>query len=170
MEHISRQVDNLSEMLRQLNHAHSSISGVVSSSSAGTQPQPPSRPHDNPRVPGGDRHAGIRRSPPLNETESIESTLFSHVIFATKFVQTAVENDSSSSISVEMTQALDDLRNLINIQNQQNQTSERSNPFSKVLTPGMTFQDLPLPPLDQILACLRFAQGSYAHASMHRCR
>lgn len=164
MEHISNKIDDLSQMMRQLSHERSSNSGPGPATSAGLQPSLHSslRPSES-RIAASDNKTGARiHHQPLAETRGIESTLFAHVIFATRFLQTVVANDPYSNVAAEMTSVLDALRSTVNVQKQQNETLEGSPPFSKALPPGLSSRDLPIPSMDRVLACLRTAHGSSA--------
>ncbi|CAG7955618.1 unnamed protein product [Penicillium nalgiovense] len=157
MEHISNKIDKLSEMMRQLSHERTSNSGFANSAGL-RSPLHSSFQSKESQVTSCDNKTGARRPHlPLKEVEGIESTLFSHVIFATRYLQTAVENDPYSNVAAEMMSALDGLRSMVSAQNQQNETLEGSPPFSKALPPGLSFKDLPIPSMDRILACLRIA-------------
>lgn len=161
MEHISNKIDDLSEMMRQLSHERSSNTGFATS--AGLQPplHSPLRSSVS-RDAASDNKTGARNHhQPLAEAGGIESTLFAHVIFATRFLQTVVANDPYSNVAADMTSVLDALWSTINFQKQQNETLEASHPFSKALPSGLSLRDLPIPSLDRILACLRIAHGSY---------
>lgn len=162
MEHISNKIDDLSQMMRQLSHERSSNSGPATS--AGLQPSLHSslRPSES-RIAASDNKTGARNHhQPLAEARGIESTLFAHVIFATRFLQTVVANDPYSNVAAEMTSVLDALRSTVNVQKQHNETLEGSPPFSKALPPGLSSRDLPIPSMDRVLACLRTAHGSSA--------
>ncbi|KAF4764121.1 hypothetical protein HAV15_001652 [Penicillium sp. str.  len=157
MEHISNKIDDLSEMMRHLSHERSSTSGLATS--AGLQPPLHSSLRSSEsRVAASDNKTGVRdHHQPLAEAGGIESTLFAHVIFATKFLQTVVANDPYTNVAADMTSVLDALRSTVNVQKQQNETLEGSPPFSKTLPPGLSSRDLPMPSMNRILACLRIA-------------
>ncbi|KOS46336.1 hypothetical protein ACN38_g2692 [Penicillium nordicum] len=159
MEHISNKIDDLSEMMRHLSHERSSNSNSGLATSAGMQPPLHSSLRSNEsRVASSDNKTGAtNHHQPLAEAGGIESTLFAHVIFATRFLQTVVANDPYSNVAAEMTSVLDALRSTVNVQKQQNETLEGSHPFSKALPPGLSSRDLPIPSMDRILACLRIA-------------
>ncbi|GFG03281.1 protein STB5 [Aspergillus udagawae] len=153
-------------MMRRLSHRPPSNSGLTTSAGSQLQLHPSLQPSE-PRVASCDNNnAGARpRHQPLDKGEGIESTLFAHVIFAARFLQTVVANDPYSNVPAEMAAVLDNLQSTVNIQKQQNENLEDLPPFSKSLPLGHSFRDLPIPSMDRILACLRFAHGSYALAS-----
>ena len=153
MEHLSDKIDDLSEMMRRLTHERPSNGGLSSSRLALPL-------HSS--LQSGSNTNGRSRPKPLDESRGIESTLFSHVIFATKFLQSTVSTDPSSNVTAEMTLVLDALRSTVNIQKQQNDAIEGTPPFSKAIPPGFDLRDLPIPSMDRILACLRVAHGSYS--------
>jgi hypothetical protein len=161
MEHISNKIDKLSEMMRELSHERTSNSGFERPAGL-RSPLHSSLQSKESQATSSNKKTGAKRPHlPLNEVEGIESTLFSHVVFATRYLQTVVENDPYSNVAAEMTSTLDALRSMVNTQNQQNETLEGSPPFPKALPPGLGFKDLPIPSMDRILACLRIAYGSY---------
>ena len=162
MEHISNKIDKLSEMMRQLSHERTNNSDFESSAGS-RSPLHSSFQSKGAQVTSSDNKTGAKRPHlPPKEAEGIESTLFSHVIFATRYLQAIVENDPYSNVAAEMTSALDALRSMVSAQNQQNEILEGSPPFSKALPSGLSLKDLPIPHMDKILACLRIAYGSYA--------
>ncbi|KAJ6188326.1 hypothetical protein N7519_003234 [Penicillium mononematosum] len=160
MEHISNKIDKLSEMMRQLSHERTSNSGFASSAGL-RSPLHSSFQSKESQVTSSDNKTGAKRPhlplKEVKEVEGIESTLFSHAIFATRYLQTVVENDPYSNVAAEMTSALDALRSMVSAQNQQNETLEGSPPFSKALPPELSLRGLPIPSMDRILACLRIA-------------
>lgn len=92
--------------------------------------------------------------------EGIESALFTHVICAARALETAVMTDPYSRATDDITSALDSLRNAVNLQKQQNETPEGPFSFIKDSPSGLSLRDLPMPPLDKIMACLRITQGA----------
>ncbi|KXG51557.1 Transcription factor [Penicillium griseofulvum] len=147
-----------SEMMRRLSHECWSKNGVV----APVGLRPPSNPQlqsRQSRVAGSDnRPASAKRHQPFDEIKGVESTLFAHVIFATRFLQETVAVDPHSNDAAEMSPALDALRSMVSIQKQHNEAVEDLPPFSKPIPPGLDLRDLPIPSMDRILACLRAAQ------------
>ncbi|KAL4904324.1 hypothetical protein BDW74DRAFT_185639 [Aspergillus multicolor] len=138
LEHISDKIDALSERMRRLDH------GLLRSA-------------EGPRAPVINITRGINVPAKKPEAESIDSTLFAHVIQASKFIQAAVAEDPHSEVGAEMSSVLDVLRNAVQVQQHQTETLEDSRPFSRDLPPGLPFKDLPIPPLDRIMAVLRVA-------------
>ncbi|UKZ79009.1 hypothetical protein TrVFT333_006760 [Trichoderma virens FT-333] len=96
----------------------------------------------------------------LAPVEGIESALFAQVVCAAGALETAVMNDPYSRAVDDITSALNTLRNTVNDQKQQNETLAGSRSFPKALPSGLSLRDLPIPPLDKIMACLRIAQES----------
>ncbi|KAJ5185889.1 Transcription factor [Penicillium cf. griseofulvum] len=158
IEHISDKIDDLSKMMRRLSHECWSNNGFAAPIGLGPPSNPPLQSSQS-RVAGRDnRPAATNRRQPFDEVQGIESTLFAHVIFATRFLQGAVADDPQSNVAAEMISALDALRSTVNVQKQKNETVEDSPPFSKPIPPGFNHRDLPIPSMDRILACLRVAQ------------
>jgi hypothetical protein len=69
-------------------------------------------------------------------------------------------NDPYSRAIDDITSALNNLRSTVNVQKQQNETLEGPLSFLKALPSGLSLRDLPIPPLDKIMACLRITQGA----------
>ncbi|OJJ07901.1 hypothetical protein ASPVEDRAFT_89134 [Aspergillus versicolor CBS 583.65] len=140
LEDISTKIDELGEIVKRLDERH-----AVGRANPGKL-----------RLP---THSSLLSSgtkaseQPLSRAEGIESTLFAHVIFTAEALQATVAD------SPGVTPALDALWTTVNVQKQQNETLERSRPFRK-LPPGFNLRDLPIPPMDKIMACLRIAQES----------
>ncbi|KAF7555941.1 hypothetical protein G7Z17_g1839 [Cylindrodendrum hubeiense] len=158
MEHISRKIDDLSEMMARLTYAHLNGGNFNLSTSS----RPPLHHQSSPApiatastdIEGGNEKC--HRS--VTEQEVIETSVFDQTVSATKFFQAAVANDPHSHAASEMTSALDVLRDVIEAQRQYNDTHDRSNPFLKTLPPGSSIRDLPMPPVSTVMACLRMAQ------------
>ncbi|KAL2813373.1 hypothetical protein BJX63DRAFT_224664 [Aspergillus granulosus] len=140
LEHISNKIDRLGDIIGQLRDERGSSIWPV---------QPLVQPNDN-----------EVRYDSMHQAEGIESALVSHIISATRILQTTVMGDQCSNVAVELAPALDALWSTVNFQKQQNQALEGSCPFPKVLPPGLTVRDLPIPSIDKIMACLRIAQES----------
>ncbi|KAI9924198.1 hypothetical protein MW887_007148 [Aspergillus wentii] len=69
-------------------------------------------------------------------------------------------NDPYSRAVDDITSALNTLQSTLNVQKQQNETLEGSRSFLKALPSGLSLGDLPIPPMDKIMACLRITQES----------
>ncbi|KAL7619854.1 hypothetical protein AAE478_010399 [Parahypoxylon ruwenzoriense] len=86
-----------------------------------------------------------------------ESSLSSHAAFATKFLQDIVSYSHLNEISCEITSALDSLGSIVVAQKHQSDAIEKLYPHAKPIPPGSSVRDLPLPPIDVTLSCLRMA-------------
>lgn len=106
-----------------------------------------------------------RRSRPTTaEYEGIDNSLFSHAISAAKCLEEAVKVDSgeqASSAAREIRSALRTLQTALDSQKRRNVADEDAAPFPKALPLSATTRDLPVPPIDKVMACLRMAQGAY---------
>ena len=87
-----------------------------------------------------------------------ESSLFAHAVFASRFLQNAVENTTNVEVAHEMEAVLDGLRTAVHSGKQQPDTLERLYPHAKALSPGSTTRNLSLPPIDKVFVCLRMAR------------
>ncbi|RSL97765.1 hypothetical protein CEP52_010718 [Fusarium oligoseptatum] len=105
----------------------------------------------------------IGESPPYSSKPEYEgeSSLFAHAVFATKFLQNSVSNNSSSEVALEMTSVLNALRGVIDAQKQQSDTVDNLYPHALPLPPGTSLRKLPMPSTEKALACLRMAQGGF---------
>ncbi|KAF5010962.1 hypothetical protein FDECE_2925 [Fusarium decemcellulare] len=152
MEHISKKIDDLTEIMSRLAPAHPAISHTTPP--ANTWPSSTAS-----QAPGTDIQESDRsHHQALTETDAIEQNVFSQAVFATKFLQTILANDPSSSLASEITSVLDTLRDVTEAQNQRNNAHDISNPFSKSPVSGHGSRDLPIPPTGKIMACLRMAK------------
>ncbi|RAH73949.1 putative C6 transcription factor [Aspergillus aculeatinus CBS 121060] len=145
LEYIANKLDQLAEVVGRLSHEHASRA-----TPAGLR---------LPLQPSFHQPSQSYYSAPT-QAEGIESTLFANVIYTAKCLQAAVMNPRlPHSDACELTAALNSLWGTIAAQKQQNQALESSQPFAKVFPQSLTadFKDLPIPSLDRIMACLRFA-------------
>ncbi|KAH6840669.1 hypothetical protein B0I37DRAFT_384834 [Chaetomium sp. MPI-CAGE-AT-0009] len=158
MEHISKKIDDLAEMMTRLSHGQLGTAEAFPRSTTdprptGFNPQPAS--HNLATA----RTANARRAPSAPDREFIDSSLFSHAVMATNFLQDTVDADPSiSDVATEMTSVLDTLRSVLDLQKRQNDASDQLHPFSNPLPSGTGPVDPPIPPLAKIMACLRVAQ------------
>lgn len=106
----------------------------------------------------------VDESPPYSSKPEYEgeSSLFAHAVFATKFLQNSVRNNSSSEVALEMTSVLNALRGVIDAQKQESDTVENLYPNALPLPPGTSLRKLPMPSTEKAMACLRIAQGRFA--------
>jgi len=92
--------------------------------------------------------------------EGIESALFAHFICSARAFETAVLNDPHSGAADDIISALNTLRSTVNDQKQQNETLQGSRSFLQALPSGLSLRDLPIPPMDKTMACIRITQGA----------
>jgi hypothetical protein len=87
-----------------------------------------------------------------------ESSLFAHAAFASWFLQNAINNTTNAEVVHEMEAVLDGLRAAVHSGKQQSDTLDKLYPHAKVVPPGSTTRDLPLPPIDKVFTCFRMAR------------
>lgn len=87
-----------------------------------------------------------------------ESSLFSHAVFASRFLQNAIDNATNADVEHEMTVVLDSLRSVVHSSKQQSDTIDKLYPRARVIPPGSTTRNLQLPPIDKVFMCLRMAK------------
>jgi hypothetical protein len=102
----------------------------------------------------------------LAPAEGIESAFFTHVIYAARALETAVMSDPYLRAVDGITSALNALQSAVNDQEEQNQTLKRSLSLPKTLPSGLILRDLPIPPVDKIMTCLRITQGAAPFQAM----
>lgn len=87
-----------------------------------------------------------------------ESSLFAHAVFASRFLQNAINNTTDAEVAHEMEAVLDGLRAAVHSGKQQSDTLDKLYPHAKAISPGSTTRNLPLPPIDKVFMCLRMAR------------
>ena len=107
----------------------------------------------------------VGQSPPCSSKPEYEgeSSLFAHAVFATRFLQNSVNNNSPSEVALEMTSVLNALRGVIDAQKQESDTVENLYPNALPLPPGTSLRKLPMPSTEKAMACLRMAQGRFTY-------
>lgn len=150
MEYIQNRVNDLTEMVSRLSESNRN---AASNNASAT--------HSETRAASQSLSNVSTRT--VSENDGIETSLFSHAVFAVKVLNAAIANDPASTTAAEMSDALNALQEAITTQDQRNESHERSPPFSTSLKPSQCLADLPHPPLDKIFACLAIAQGRYSH-------
>ncbi|GAB1195065.1 hypothetical protein APSETT444_004319 [Aspergillus pseudonomiae] len=88
------------------------------------------------------------------------TSLSAHAIFATRYLQDVVSSTNSVQIAQEMTSILDTLHGIVDDQKQQRDTLENLYPYAKPIPQGSSIRQLPLPPVEMTLTCLRMAKGA----------
>lgn len=87
-----------------------------------------------------------------------ESSLFAHAVFASRFLQNAINNTTNAKVANEMEAVLDNLRAVVHSGKQQSDTLDGLYPHAKAIPPGSTTCNLPLPPVDKVFICMRMAR------------
>ncbi|KAE8372772.1 fungal-specific transcription factor domain-containing protein [Aspergillus bertholletiae] len=162
MEYMVQKLDELSQKVASLSNASLIPSGsshqptVIQPSPVGEQGlntcSPTSALH--PQATNGLKSCVVTSKP---EYEG-GSSLSAHAIFATRHLQLAVSKTNSAQIAQEMTSILDTLYGIIDDQKQQRDTLENLYPHAKPIPHGSSTRNLPMPPVEMTLACLRMAK------------
>ncbi|KAL4769844.1 hypothetical protein BDW60DRAFT_224682 [Aspergillus nidulans var. acristatus] len=150
LEHISNRIEELYGIIGQLRDEHPNSGRNLM---APTRLQAPSY---------SSLQSGSRweLTSALAPAEGIESAFFTHVIYAARALETAVMSDPYLRAVDGITSALNALQSAVNDQEEQNQTLKRSLSLPKTLPSGLILRDLPIPPVDKIMTCLRITQES----------
>lgn len=178
LDAISRKIDELSQRMSQLSHepiksrtskpldfadsikinqeercSSSSFAPTPSSSSLGFTPSQGNLSYN----PTGESVREVHYNSSKAEYEG-ESSLFAHAVFASRFLQNAINNTTNAEIAHEMEAVLDGLRAAVHSGKQQSDTLDKLYPHAKAIPPGSTTRNLPLPPIDKVFICLRMAR------------
>lgn len=172
MDAISRKIDDLSQRMSQCSHeplrssaskpldnpqeerySSSSFGPTPSSSSHVSTPNYGALPHNH--TGEGSREAQYNSSKVEYEGES---SLFAHAVFASRFLQNAIDNTTNVEMAQEMEAVLDGLRVAVHSGKQQSDTVDKLYPQAKAIPSGSTTRNLPLPPIDKVFVCLRMAR------------
>jgi hypothetical protein len=98
-----------------------------------------------------------------SENQAMESSLLSQAVVATTFLEEAVRlsgEENTPETSKALKAALETLQAVVKSQKRRSSPEEEGIPFVAPLPPGTTTRDLPVPPIDKVMACLRMAQGA----------
>ncbi|KAK1147148.1 hypothetical protein N8T08_001887 [Aspergillus melleus] len=136
----------------QQDHHSSPLGPTPTASSLGSTPNPGSLPYH----PVGDGAREVHGSSSKAQYEG-ESSLFAHAVFASRFLQDAVDNATNAEVAHEMETVLDSLRVAVQSGKQHSDTLDSLYPHATSIPPGSTTRNLPLPPTDKVFMCLRMA-------------
>lgn len=110
-------------------------------------------------------HATSKSSrPPQTSTpdhEGIDISLLLNVIQVADLLETALDHEDTgdqSSAAADIRLSRQTLQDVLRSQSRHSSLHEGP-PFAKTLSPGMTLRDLPLPTIENVMACLRMVQG-----------
>ncbi|KAL6233419.1 hypothetical protein BDW75DRAFT_215284 [Aspergillus navahoensis] len=173
LDAISRKIDELSQKISQLSHEPSktrspkpggfSINQEERCSSS-LRPTPSSSsliftldPGIQPCTFTGEGVRGVQYNLSKAEYEG-ESSLFAHAVFASRFLQNAINNTTNAEVAHEMETVLDGLGAAINYGQQQSDPLNKLYPQARAIPPGSTTPNLPLPAIDKVFKCLRMAR------------
>jgi hypothetical protein len=134
---------------------YSSSSSVLTpcSSSLGSTPNQEALPYN----PTSEAVREVHYNSPKAEHEG-ESSLFSHAVFASLFLQNAIDNTTNAEVAREMEAVLDNLKTAVHSGKQQPYTLDTLYPHARILSPGSTTRSLPLPSIDKVFMCFRMAK------------
>lgn len=144
-----------------IEHCESSFGLTPSPSSLGSTPNQGALPYN----PTGEGISEVNYDTSKDEYEG-ESSLFAHAVFASRFLQNAINNATNAEVAHEMELALDGLRTAVNSGKQQSDTIDKLYPHAKAIPPGSSIRNLPLPPIDKVFMCLRMARESQQVATL----
>ncbi|KAH8429402.1 putative C6 transcription factor [Aspergillus melleus] len=166
LDAISRKIDDISRRMSLLSHEptknikanqqdrySSSFGPTPTASSLSSTPNPGPVSYN----PVGDGTREVHGSPSKAQYEG-ESSLFAHAVFASRFLQDAVDNATNAEVAHEMETVLGSLRAAVQSGKQHSDTLDSLYPHATTIPPGSTTRNLPLPPTDKVFMCLRMAR------------
>ncbi|KAE8137517.1 hypothetical protein BDV38DRAFT_246946 [Aspergillus pseudotamarii] len=175
LDEISRKLDELSQRVRQLSQEPTKsrtdkpcdfIDSInrrpeerCSSAAFGPTPATPSLGSTPPQgsLPDSPTGAGVPGGHGKAEYEG-ESSLFAHAIFASRFLQNAIDSATNAEVAHEMQVVLNGLKTAVQSGNHKSDTLRTLYPHAKEIPPGSTTRNLPLPLIDKVFMCLRMAR------------
>lgn len=131
----------------------SSFGPTPSSSSLSSTPNQGTLPYD----PTGEGVRELHGNSSKAEYEG-ESSLFAHAVFASQFLQKAINNTTNAELTHEMEAVLDGLRAALYSGKQQSDTLDKLYPHAKPIPLGSTTRNLPVPRIDKVFTCFRLAR------------
>ncbi|KAL4948436.1 hypothetical protein BDW69DRAFT_176437 [Aspergillus filifer] len=185
LDAISRKIDDLSQKLSHLSHgptksatskpfdfAESVKTKEDSCSSSTYGPTPtPSTLGSSPNQAtlsyntGGESFREAKYTPSKAAYEG-ESSLFAHAVFASRFLQNAIETTTNAEVANEMRTVLGDLKAAVDSGKQTSDSIDKLYPLARDIPPGSTTRNLPLPPIDKVFTCLRMAKENAQVATL----
>jgi hypothetical protein len=94
--------------------------------------------------------------------EGIDTSLLVSALRVANLLETALDHRTTGVESrdiAEIRLSRQTLQAVLDSQGQRSSLNE-SPPFPRSLPPGMTLRDLPMPPIEKVMACLRMVQGT----------
>lgn len=147
IEHITQRLDNLVHLVRQLdvppNQRHLQPIGKEDLHEA-TKPTRPSQPSSS-------------------DYEGIDTSLLVNALQVADFLVTALDHQATgveSRATAEIRSSRQTLQAVLDSQCRRSSLIEGP-PFARCLPPGMTLRDLPMPPIEKVMECLRMIQGTF---------
>lgn len=164
IDRIAQRVEELNRSIQQLNVGRSSTTAPRASLDSpehshvpkSSSPSPSQETLADPSIIGEDD-----QNDRFKAAYEGESSLYAHAVYATSFLQCAINNlnNPSSQVALEMSSMLDALRKVADSQKQHADTIGDLYPNARPLPAGASLRDLPMPDTNKALACLRMAQG-----------
>lgn len=95
--------------------------------------------------------------------EGIDTSLLVNALQVANLLETALGDQTTrveSRATAEIRLSRQTLQAVLDSQGRRSSLNEGP-PFARSLPPGMTLRDLPIPPIEKIMACLRTVQGMF---------
>jgi hypothetical protein len=97
------------------------------------------------------------------DQEGIDTSLLVNALQVASLLETALDHQATgaeSRATAEIRSSRQTLQAVLDSQGRRSSFSEGP-PFARSLAPGTTLRDLPMPPIEKIMACLRMVQGTF---------
>lgn len=155
IEHITRKIDDLVQLVERLDAP--SKDRPAESSGQNIQLNDAAKPSKHTHSSGPD-------------FEGIDTSLLLHALQVAKLLKNAVDDGATGHESQPIAQLRSSSQILQAVLDPQRRVAGLNDgpPFARSLPPGMTLRDLPVPPLEKIMACLRMVQGTFMIKSTTR--
>ncbi|KAL4795271.1 hypothetical protein BDV19DRAFT_363428 [Aspergillus venezuelensis] len=173
LDAISRKIDDLGQKLSRLSHeqtskpfdfadavktnqdscSSSAYGPTPTSSTLGSTPNQATLPYNT----AGDSLGEAHYTPSKAAYEG-ESSLFAHAVFASRFLENAIQTTTNVEVANGMQTVLADLKAAVYAGKQTSDSIDTLYPLARAISPGSTTRNLPLPPIDKVFTCLRMAK------------
>ncbi|KAK3304983.1 uncharacterized protein B0T15DRAFT_531016 [Chaetomium strumarium] len=150
-----RKIDFIAKKLDDLGYALGNLHDRPQANAPRTTSAPPNLPPGAPTTASLGSCEARKILTPKLEYEG-ESSLSAQAAFANRFLHDAIVHRPSIDITGEMASVLDSLSRTLGAQTDQ-QDADYLYPHAKPLEPGCTVRNLPMPPIESALTCLRMA-------------
>lgn len=112
-------------------------------------------------------YEAVKPSVPTQPTgpdhEGIDTSLLSSALQVARLLESSSypRTGNESQANTEIRSSRQTLQAILDSHGRRGTNLDGGSPFARSLPPGMTFRDLPMPPMEKVLACMRMVQGAF---------